>query len=93
MIHELKCWPEYFQKIRSGEKTFEVRKNDRNFQPLDHLLLKEWDPIDEQYTGRELKVWVPYILSNPVFVRDGYVIMTVLREWYAEDGAVKHYFK
>jgi hypothetical protein len=23
--HELKCWPEYFHAIRSGEKNFELR--------------------------------------------------------------------
>jgi hypothetical protein len=93
MIHELKCWPEFFREVRNGNKPFEVRKNDRNFQQNDHLLLKEWDPQTEQYTGHELKVWVPYILSNPVFVKDGYVIMTTCREWYGKDGVVIHYFK
>ena len=31
MIHELKIYPEYFKAVISGEKTFEIRKNDRPF--------------------------------------------------------------
>jgi len=42
--HELKCHPIYFERIVSGQKKFEVRKNDRNFQVGDTLLLKEYDP-------------------------------------------------
>jgi hypothetical protein len=93
VVHILKCWPEQFQDVYSGNKPFEVRKNDRNFKVHDVLLLLEWNPETEQYTGRELKVYVPYILSHPVFVRDGYVIMTVVREFYAENGTVRQYFK
>ena len=25
MVHELKCWPEYFEAVISGAKTFEVK--------------------------------------------------------------------
>ncbi len=42
--HDLKCWPEYFEAIRSGTKTFEVRLNDRGFLAGDVLHLHEWDP-------------------------------------------------
>lgn len=42
--HELKCRPEYFSRVMSGQKTFEVRKNDRNFQVGDFVTLKEYDP-------------------------------------------------
>ena len=35
MVHELKCWPEYFEAVISGAKTFEVRKNDRDFAVRD----------------------------------------------------------
>ena len=31
MIHQLKIEPDYFKKIVEGVKTFEVRKNDRDF--------------------------------------------------------------
>ena len=32
MTHELKTWPGYFEEIFMGHKTFEIRKNDRNFK-------------------------------------------------------------
>lgn len=42
--HDLKCWPEFFDAIARGEKTFEVRKNDRGFQKGDRLRLLKYDP-------------------------------------------------
>lgn len=73
-VHELKTWPEYFQAIKSGKKTFEVRKNDRSFKVGDVLLLKEWKPkgysdvspneLTGSYTGEELKVVVNYIMQT-----------------------------
>ena len=44
MKHELKIWPQYFQAVLTGEKTFELRINDRGFQKGDLVILKEWDP-------------------------------------------------
>lgn len=41
MIHQLKCEAKYFEEICSGQKTFEVRKNDRNFHVGDYLALNE----------------------------------------------------
>ena len=62
MIHELKILPEYFDAVRSREKTFELRKNDRGFKVGDYLHLKEWD--GEKYTGREVTRYVNYILYD-----------------------------
>jgi hypothetical protein len=59
--HELKCWPEYFQTIIDGIKTFEYRINDRWFGVGDTLILREWDPKTEQYTGKISKRIVTYI--------------------------------
>ena len=49
MIHELKIWPQYYQAVADGSKTFEVRKNDRGFQKGDEVVLKEWDPTEMHY--------------------------------------------
>jgi hypothetical protein len=43
-VHELKTWPEYFKAIKKGEKTFELRKNDRDFEKGDILVLREFIP-------------------------------------------------
>lgn len=42
--HDLKTWPKYYEQVVSGLKPFELRKNDRNYQPGDYLILREWEP-------------------------------------------------
>ena len=64
MRHELKTWPDMFQDIFDGKKKFELRKDDRNFQVGDSLLLKEYDARTEEYSGREIEVKISYILKN-----------------------------
>jgi hypothetical protein len=44
MHHDLKIWPRWFQRVKDGSKTFEVRNNDRGFQMGDTVSLQEWDP-------------------------------------------------
>jgi len=58
---EKKVWPEYFQQILDGKKTFEVRLNDFEIEEGDTLILKEWDPVSGEYTGRELSKEVGYV--------------------------------
>lgn len=50
-----KIWPEYFEAIKSGKKTFELRLNDFEVKEGDILILEEWDPEKEKYTGRSLE--------------------------------------
>lgn len=42
--HEIKCHPKYFSRLASGDKSFEIRKNDRDYQVGDILIIKEFDP-------------------------------------------------
>lgn len=58
---EKKVWPEYFEEILRGEKTFELRLNDFEISEGDILVLKEWDPKTKDYTGRELEKKVGYV--------------------------------
>jgi len=66
MTHTLKTWPEYFEAVIKGDKTFEVRRFDRPFKVGDKLILQEWDNEKEQYTGREHAVIITYILQGDV---------------------------
>lgn len=60
--HDIKCWPMYFDAIRTGRKTFEVRLNDRNYHEGDTVLLREYDPEQQAFTGRTLLTQVGYLL-------------------------------
>lgn len=57
-IHELKIQPQYFDAIIRGDKTFEIRKDDRGYAVDDLLVLKEWE--NEQYTGHVIIQKVTY---------------------------------
>jgi len=78
MIHELKCWPQYFERVWQKDKTFEVRYNDRDFQTGDTLILREYDPITGQFTGRCIKCKVQYLLNGgDLGIENGYVVMAI----------------
>ena len=62
MTHKLKCWPESFQALFTGAKTFELRWNDRNFKVDDTLQIREYDPESDTFTGRSTKRVITYIL-------------------------------
>jgi Domain of unknown function (DUF3850) len=77
--HELKCWPEPFKAIQRGTKTFEVRKNDRDFAVGDCLQLRCYNPITGEYESCDpLFMWVNYILEGPQFgIEAGYAVMSI----------------
>jgi Domain of unknown function (DUF3850) len=52
--HDLKCLPNHFEQSWSGNKPFEIRRNDRDFQVGDLVRLHEWLPDTEHYSGRTL---------------------------------------
>lgn len=64
MRHEKKTWPDLFQKILDGKKTFELRLADWECKEGDVLVLKEWDPKKKDYTGRILEKEVTYMLKT-----------------------------
>lgn len=64
MYHDLKTWPEFYDALLAGTKPFELRKNDRGFEVGDELVLKEWDPKTEQYSGRQTIRTVTYVLEH-----------------------------
>jgi len=69
--HELKTLPKFFKVIEDGQKTFEIRKNDRNFQVGDVVILKEFSS-SKGYTGRELIITITYVTNYRQ--KKGYVV-------------------
>lgn len=77
MTHELKILPRWFEDVAHQKKTFEIRKNDRNYQVGDTLVLKEW--YRGRYTGREVKRKVSYIYYGDYVngLSEDYVVMAI----------------
>ena len=74
IAHDLKIWPQHFQAIRAGDKTYEIRRNhDRKFHvgdvlKLSEFVLAEYDPYRADnpgsYTGRHELVLITYVGSD-----------------------------
>lgn len=76
MVHELKVQPIYFEQQIRGLKSFELRKDDRDYDAGDYLFLREY--YNEKYTGREVMLKVTSVLRNAkeFGLKRGYVILS-----------------
>lgn len=75
MTHELKTINPFFEQVWRGNKTFEVRKNDRDFQVGDELLLKEYFQETDTY-GRALEILVSYVLYGGQYgIEEGFCVL------------------
>jgi ParB family chromosome partitioning protein len=72
-VHHIKLGATFFEEVASGEKTFELRKNDRDYKKGDILEMMEFK--DGKNTGRTVRVLVTYILEEFAGLEDGYCIM------------------
>ena len=79
--HELKTLPEYFEQVWNGNKKFELRKNDRDFQYGDCLILKEFK--DGIFTKRTATCFISYILKDLEGIESGYCVLGI-RSIYCE---------
>ena len=75
-MHKVKSWPEYFRRVKSGEKGYEYRLNDRNYQPWDVLCLEEFDG---DYTGDLVFVLVLSVMEDggSFPITEGWCIMSI----------------
>lgn len=91
--HCLKTLAPYFQNSVEGWKPFEIRRDDRaeGFQVGDTLLLMEWASLGPgrkmQFTGRQVKWLVSYVLSGGAFgLEPGFVCMGLVKKLPAIEG-------
>ena len=80
--HDLKIWPSYFEAVKSGVKTFEWRRNDRDFAVGDILRLQEFEPAGSTtfggvYTGRELFAEITYKAEGVFGIPEGYCVLAI----------------
>lgn len=76
MIHVLKTWPHFFEHLLSGKKKFEIRKNDRNFQTGDKLILVEYDNDSKEYSKMVIEAEITYITD--FMQKDDYVVLSLV---------------
>jgi hypothetical protein len=62
----VKSWPAFFAAIEAGERTHELRRNDRNYAVGDILVLSEFDVERDAYTGRSLRALITSMTSDEV---------------------------
>lgn len=73
-VHQIRLGAMFFEDARSGKKSFELRKNDRDYKVGDILEMIEFK--EGKNTGRVIRKSVTYILEDYTGLVDGYCIMS-----------------
>ncbi|MGD2199878.1 ParB/RepB/Spo0J family partition protein [Lysinibacillus fusiformis] len=78
MTHELDSYPEQFDAIAKGLKTFMCGYNNQSFRVGDKLKINEFDPETILYTGRFVEVRIIYLQEGGENdIPKDYVIMSI----------------
>lgn len=73
----VKIWPEFFLPVICGEVTSQLRKDDRDYQKGDTLVLVEYDPRKDRYTGHVCRVEITDVLRGFVGLVEGYCVLSI----------------
>lgn len=87
MRHDLKTWPRAFSAVLNGNKKYEIRVNDRNFQEGDELYLREWSPDTQRYSGRHILAVISYMTRGGEWGLPADLCVMSLRVQYWDIGA------
>lgn len=72
-VHDVKLGATFFDDVKTGRKTFELRKNDRDYKEGDTIVLHEYK--DGTTTGRTITKKIVYMLEDFTGLEDGYCIL------------------
>lgn len=72
-VHDVKLGATFFEDVKTGRKTFELRKNDREYKEGDTIVLHEYK--DGATTGRTITKKIVYMLEDFTGLEDGYCIL------------------
>lgn len=62
--HHVRSWAHFFDAIERGDKTHDLRKDDRNYRVGDWLILDRFDNINGVSTGAQCVVEITYITDR-----------------------------
>ncbi|MCL2357116.1 MAG: DUF3850 domain-containing protein [Defluviitaleaceae bacterium] len=79
VTHEVKIHPDMLRAVAEGLKTFEYRRNDRNYQVGDVLRLRQFVPEREEATEEFIDVKVTYILRGDYGLPPDFVVMSIVK--------------
>lgn len=79
-IHYLKTVQPYFNEVKNGTKTFEHRRNDRDFKVGDRVHLQEYDMLHNSFSGEEVVVTITYVLTDRVGLDSDFCIFSFCKE-------------
>lgn len=77
--HKLKTLAVYYDAVARGDKTFEVRRNDRAFQKGDILVLEKWkDETYRDFSNASMRFRITYLLQGGQFgIEPGFCILGI----------------
>lgn len=77
--HDLKTIQPHFNHVWNNLKTFEIRKEDRNFKVGDLIRLHEYDPQSKTYSNRQATRIITHILrdDSEFGLMPGYCILSI----------------
>ncbi|WP_435262946.1 DUF3850 domain-containing protein [Tenacibaculum sp. nBUS_03] len=79
--HQLKILPQYFDRVKRGIKTFEVRYNDKDFQSGDKVSLNEWDMRKSKCSGNQIDIKITYVFKDSLDGIDtGYCVFGFIKQ-------------
>lgn len=88
LTHVLKTWPDAFRALWSGDKRFEYRLNDRGFAVGHDLELLEYDPHNNEFSGRSILARVTWIAEGKFGIPAGYCVMSIYPYEHRDGGGV-----
>ena len=101
-IHFLKCTPEAYRKVESGEKTLEVRRDDRvpRFEAGDIVVLEHYRPFSAetddghywQYQGDHATRRIGYV-ERGEHVPPGYCSFALVKEDFDDEELIESFFE
>ena len=90
--HVLKIHPQFLPRIFNGQKTFEIRKNDRDYQVGDTLLLVEHNPnsnVQWAVPGKKQSARVDVVYISSFAQQEGYMVLGIRLSNDSNDEVMK----
>lgn len=83
--HEVRSWTDFFSSLASGDRQFDLRKNDRDYKVGDIIKFREYDDRAGKFTGAELRRRITHVMEGvgagsitPLHgLQRGYVILSL----------------